>query len=92
MEVMLFSSRTRQIRTVDRLHSPDSGENFPVGVILHAFHLAQILRAHATVPKFESRLHSAHKGSMLPTTLWTHLNTHKHTHKHSTEQEQCSTA
>ena len=31
-----------------RLLSPDSGGNFRVGVIRHAFHLAQILRAHAT--------------------------------------------
>ena len=31
-----------------RLHSPDSGGNFRVDVIRHAFQLAQILRAHAT--------------------------------------------
>ena len=45
-----FLPRTRQNRTVEQIVdvSPDSGGNFRVGVIRHAFHLAQILRAHAT--------------------------------------------
>ena len=52
MEEMLFSS-TYALESYGRtdrgrLHSPDSGGNFRVGVIRHAFHLEQILRAHAT--------------------------------------------
>ena len=52
MEEMLFSSTyaSESFGRTDRgrLHSPDSGGNFRVGVIRHALHLAQILRAHAT--------------------------------------------
>ena len=125
MEEMLFSSTyaSESYGRTDRgcLHSPDSRGNFRIYVIRHAFHLAQILRAHATrsqvsssaflesssssrpqacdaiprpmhrisselvsarnaaayccvlrppVPKCKGRLHSAHTGSMLPTTLW----------------------
>ena len=44
MEEMLFSftyaSESYGRTDRGRLHSPDSGENFPVGVIRHAFHLA----------------------------------------------------
>ena len=50
MEVVLFSttyaSESYSGTDRGRLHSPDSGGNFRVGVMLHAFHLAQILRAH----------------------------------------------
>ena len=52
MEEMLFSSTyaSESYGRTDRgrLHSPDSGGNFRVGVMRHAFHLAQILRAQAT--------------------------------------------
>ena len=67
MEEMLLSSTyaSESYRRTDRgrLRCPDSGGNFRVDVIWHAFHLAQILRA-------QGRLHSARIGSMLPTTLW----------------------
>ena len=52
MEEMLssstYASESYGRTDLGRLHSPDSGGNFRVGVIRHAFHLAQILRAHAT--------------------------------------------
>ena len=52
MEVELFSSTyaSESYSRTDRgrLHSPDSGGNVQVGVMRHAFHLAQILRAQAT--------------------------------------------
>ena len=52
MEEILFSSTyaSESYGRTDRgrLLSSDSGGNFRVGVIRHAFHLAQILRAHAT--------------------------------------------
>ena len=70
-----------------RLHSPDSGGNFPkpevLGKVVVSCVAMLVLTScgmHSTwhrfcvlmppVPKFESRLHSAHTGSMLPTTLW----------------------
>ena len=52
IEEMLFSSTyaSESYGRTDRgrLRSPVSGGNFRVGVIRHAFHQAQILRAHAT--------------------------------------------
>ena len=53
MEVVLFIPCTRQNRTVEQI--VDSGGNLRVGVMRHAFHLAQILRAQATRSHVSSR-------------------------------------
>ena len=68
MEVVLFIPRTRQNRTVEKIVdvsiSPDSGGNFRVSVMRHAFHLGQILRAQATRSQVErsasQRAHREH--------------------------------
>ena len=59
MEEILFSSTyaSESYGWTDRgrLHSLDSGGNFRVGVMRHAFHLAQVLRASATRSQVSSR-------------------------------------
>ena len=69
MEEMLFSSTyaSESYGRTDRgrLHSPDSGGNFRVCVIRHAFHLAQILRAHDT----RSQVSSSFEQFVAPSSL-----------------------
>ena len=73
-EVVLFIPRTRQNRTVEWIvHvsilqiQEETSELASCG--MHStWHRFCALRP--PVPKFKGRLHSAHTGSMLPTTLW----------------------
>ena len=55
---MFFHVRVESYGRTDRglLFSPDSEGNFRVGVMRHAFHLAQNLRAQATRSHVSSRL------------------------------------